>query len=345
MDGEPVTVTYNPILEVRVLPRFRFSVRDIRPKMNTALVLVPDTGEPLVVRSGQPVPQVRTANYRELYSIDVSDHLLELKCKLPSSDSAFVFNALVTYRCRVSDPAVVVQNSYTNVGAVLSPLLSRVLRNTTRNFDPDQAGQAEELANRDLQKLHSRLGFSITDCVVELALDSDEADYKRKLRNVHHTVEVESAELAHVMPYVEAGDVGMLALYIAKHRDQAAAVVELLMVRDHERGEQLIEAMKVVFAKGGPDEDFDIERARTRIVSRVADEISGERSGTPMLSLSRGSGRLRGTMLGIAEHDRVSGEAPRGAAPLGEPGGPRAAGTSDDHRGDGAGPPDPDAGA
>jgi hypothetical protein len=315
--------------------------------MNTVLVLVPDVGDALVVRSGQPVPQVRTANYRELYIIDISDHLLELKCRLPSSDSAFVFNALVSYRCRVAGPEVVVQNSYTDAGAVLSPLLARTLRTTTRNFDPDQAGQAEELANRDLQGLPPRLGFSISDCVVELALDSDEATYKRKLRNVHHTVEVESAELAHVMPYVEAGDVGMLALYIAQHRDHAGAVVDLLMARDHERGEQLIEAMKVVFAKSNSDDDFDVERARTRIVSQVADEISGERPSAPILSLSRGSGRLRGTLLGAAEDDGASGKAPRAAGPHAELDGSATTDRreSDDNRRDRAEPRDPDAGA
>lgn len=298
-----MTVTYNPILEIRPLKRFRLSVRDIRPKMNQALVLVPEVGEPLVVRVGEAVPQARTANYREAYFIDTSDHLLELKCRLPSNDNAFVFNATVRYRCRVSDPADVVRHSYIDAGAVLAPLLTRILRTTTRDIDPDMAGYAEQEANHDLQRLTSGLGFSIGDCLVELALDSDEADYKRKLRNTKHTVEVETAELRHVMPYVESGDVGMLALYIAKHRDQAGAVLELLMSRDSERGEQLIEAMKVVFSKSDPDDDFDIEQARTKIVTRVADEISGDRPGSGMLPLTRGSARLRGTLLGAANGD------------------------------------------
>jgi hypothetical protein len=306
-------------------------------------VLVPDTGEPLVIRSGQPVPKIRTANYRHLYIVDTSDHLLELTCRLPSSNSAFVFNAVVRYRCRVRDPAVVVQNTYRDAGAVLSPLLVRKLRGTTRHFDPDQAGQAEELANLDIEDLSPGLGFSISDCVVELALDTDEADYKRKLRNVHHSVEVESAELAHVMPYVEAGDVGMLAMYIAKHRDQAGAVLELLMARDHARGEQLIEAMKAVFAKSDTDEDFDVERARTRIVSRVADEIS-ERPGSPLFSLPRG-GRLRGTLVGAPALDAAPGDGKRPPGSDGNGVPPVADRAGRDGHGDHAAPPDPDADA
>ncbi len=331
-----MTATYNPILEVRALKRIRFSVRDMRPRMNTALVLVPDVGEPLVVSAGEAVPQARTANYREAYFIDTADHLLELKCRVPSSDNAFLFNATVHYRCRVSEPSVVVRNSYTDVGAVLGPSLTRILRTTTREFDPDMAGYAEQEANRELRRTTSGPGFSIGDCVVELALDSDEADYKRKLRNTRNTLEVEAVELKHVMPYVESGDVGMLALYIARHRNQAGAVLELLMSRDSERGEQLIEAMKVVFSRSDPDEDFDIEQARTKIVTRVADEISGDRPGAGMLSLTRGGGgRLRGTLFGGAPSSDA----------LGEPVNP-SPGRSRPDNGDmsHAAPPDPDVG-
>jgi hypothetical protein len=316
--------------------------------MNTALVLVPDVGEPLVVRAGETVPQARTANYRDAYFIDTADHLLELKCRLPSSENAFLFNATVRYRCRVSDPAVVVRHSYTDVGAVLAPLLTQILRATTRDFDPDMAGYAEQQANQDVQRLTSGLGFSIGDCVVELALDSDEADYKRKLRNTRHTVEVEATELKHVMPYVESGDVGMLALYIAKHRDQAGAVLELLMARDSERGEQLIEAMKVVFAKSDPDDDFDIEQARTKIVTRVADEISGVGPGSGMLSLGRGNGRLRGTLLGASNGDApgerviTSGADPSRPADRSRP---DDRSRSDDGDTSHVAPPDPDTGA
>jgi hypothetical protein len=206
------------------------------------------------------------------------------------------------------------------------------LRTTTRNFDPDEAGQAEELANQDLQELPQRLGFSVTDCVVQLSLDTDEAGYRRKLRNTHHTVEVENAELAHVMPYVEAGDVGMLALYVAKHRDQSAAVVELLMARDHERGQQLIDAMKVVFSNGDSEDDFDLERARTKIVSTIADEISGDHLGPSKLSLARGpGGRLRGTLLGGRADSEGEADGARGR----DPGDGRSAESA---------PPDPDAG-
>lgn len=341
-----MNATYNPILEVRILRRFRLAVRDLRPTMNTALVLVPDAGDPLVIRSGEIVPQIRTANYRELYVIDTSDHLLQLECRLPSSESAFAFHTVISYRCMVSDPAFVVKNSYTDAGAVLAPLLTRVLRATTRGFDPAEAGQAEGMANHDLRDLRFGLGFSVSDCVVELALDGDEAGYKRKLRNTRHTVEVEQAELEHVMPYVEAGDVGMLALFIAKHREHAGAVVDLLMERDHQRGAQLIEAMKVVFAKSTPDDDFDIESARTRIVRQVVDEMSGERSSGPALSLSRG--RLRGTLLGATAHDDAPRELPPPTGTRGEGSVRPAAADSprpSDNGEDRDAPADPDAGA
>jgi hypothetical protein len=310
--------------------------------MKTAVVLVPYVGEAIVIRAGQAVPQVRTANYNELYFIDTTDHLLRLDCRLPSSDSAFAFHAGINYRCAVADPAFIARNSYTDAGAVLAPLLMRILRETTRSFDPAEAGQAERMANHDLS-LRAGLGFSLSDFVVELALDGEEAGYKRKLRNTRHSVEVEQTELEHVMPYVEAGDVGMLALFIAQHREQAGAVVNLLMERDHARGAQLIEAMKVVFAESSSDDDFDMERARTRIMHHVVEEMSGERPGGRAPSLSRGSGRLRGTLLSAAATDNDSSESrsavPRGAASP-EPERPM---PGDPGR-DSSAPPDPDVG-
>jgi len=292
-----VNTTYNPITEVRELPRLRFSVRDLRAKAHTVLVLVSSTGEPLAIHPGHPVPHARTGSYREAYFIDVADHQLQMECRLPSKDGAFHFNAHVSYRCQVSDPALVVANRCTDSASVVEPALRRVLRLVTRRHEPDEVARAERDAYDELfGKLPGVPGFQVSDCAVELSLDGDEATYVRKKRNAEHRHDLDKGELAIIGPLVEAGDEGMIALYLTRHPDDAAAVVDLLRAHDLATGEQRLEALRVMFSKRGPDDDFDMERVRHGIAATIAEEL---RPSASRPALSRG--RLRGSLLGTRE--------------------------------------------
>lgn len=297
-----MNTTYNPIVEVRELPRFRFNVRDLRAKAHTALVLVSATGGMLKVAAGEQVPQVRTGDYREAYFIDVAEHQLQMECKLPSSDGAFSFNASVNYRCRVADPKEVVAHRCTDAAAVIAPILKRTLRGVARKHAPDQVGAAEADVNDELfGKLSAEPGFHVSGCSVELSLDGDEAAYNRKKRNAVHRRELDAGELAIIQPLVESGDDGLLALYLTRHPDDAAAVVDLLKSHDHATGEQRLEALRIIFSKPGSDDDFDMERVRHSIASTIADELKSVRPGVPRPALSRS--RLRGTLFGEITDD------------------------------------------
>jgi hypothetical protein len=292
-----VNTTYNPIIEVRELPRIRFSVRDLRAKAHTVLVLVSATGKPLAISPGQSVPQARTGSYREAYFIDIASHQLQMECRLPSREGAFYFNAHVSYRCQVTDPALVVANRCTDAAAVIEPVLRRTLRFVTRQHDPDKVSAAERLAYDELDELCDKPGgvpgFRVNDCTVELALDGDEAAYVRKKRNAGHEHELTGGELEVVRPLVEAGDDGLLALYLTKHPDDAAAVVDLMRTYDHASSEQRLEALRIMFSKRDGDDDFDMERVRHSIATTIAEEMRPS-TGRPGLSRSR----LRGTLMG-----------------------------------------------
>jgi hypothetical protein len=294
-----VNKTYNPIVEVRELPRFRFNVRDLRAKAHTALVLVSRTGGMLKVAAGEPVPQVRTADYREAYFIDVAEHQLQMDCKLPCSDGAFSFNASVSYSCRVADPTEVVAHRCTDAAAVIEPVLKRTLRAIARKHAPDRAGDAEDDANDVLfGKQSTGPGFHVSGCSVELSLDGDEAAYKRKKRNAEHRREIDADELSAIKPLVEAGDDGLIELYLTRHPDDAAAVFDLIKAHDRAAGEQRIEALRVIFSKPGSDDDFDMERVRHSIASTIAEDLNSVRPSASRPALSRS--RLRGTLLGEA---------------------------------------------
>lgn len=298
-----MNTTYNPIVEVRELPRFRFSVRDLRAKAHTALVLVSATGEMLKIEPGKPVPQIRTGSYREAYFIDVAEHQLQMECKLPSSDGELSFNASVGYRCRVAEPREVVAHRCTDAAAVIEPVLKRALRGIARKHGPDQSGAAEEDANVALFGTKSAgPGFHVSGCSVELSLDGDEAAAIRKKRSAIHRRELDAGELAIIRPLVEAGDDGLLALYLTRHPDDAGAVVDLMKSHDHAAGEQRLEALRVIFSKPGSDDDFDMERVRHKIASTIADELKSVRPNVSRPALSRS--RLRGTLFGeVADDD------------------------------------------
>jgi hypothetical protein len=269
-----VAVTYNPIIEVREPPRILFSMRGLQPKPHTVLVLVSASGERMTIRPGQPVPWARTGAYREAYFIDIADHRLQMECHLPSRDGTFRFSAHVSYRCRVEDPALVAENRYTDAAAVIEPVLKRILREVTRHHDPDQADAAEDMAHDELSgKLPSVSGFHVSDCAVRLSLDDDEISYERRPRNAAHRRELDKDELAAIRPLVEAGDDGLLALYLARHPDDAAAVIDLMRIYDRASGEQRLEAFRIMFGMPEADDDFDMERVRHSIASTIAEEL------------------------------------------------------------------------
>ena len=63
------------------------------------------------------MPAARLGNYRSAYYIDTAEHLLYLDAQLPSSDPGFVFQAHLTYRCRVTDAADVARRQIRDMRA------------------------------------------------------------------------------------------------------------------------------------------------------------------------------------------------------------------------------------
>jgi hypothetical protein len=287
-------MSFNPILEVRALPRIRFSIRDLRPTLSTALVLYADGASPIIVRAGEVVPQARFGPYRELYVVDMAEHSLELACDLPSNDGALSFRARVHYACQVDAPAIVVRNSVHNVAEALRPLIIRELRAYSSSFQPHEIGHAERVLDTKLGEYSpTGLGIAIRRCTVELSLDPDVERAIRTKHNVTKEIETEGLWHEHLLPLVESGDTGLIAMYLAKNKGQAGAVFELLLAHDRERGEQMIEAIKTAMHGRSPDDDFQIEEARTRMLDQAVDGLNpGSRTGR----VPRES-RLRGSLL------------------------------------------------
>lgn len=282
-------MSFNPILEVRSLPRVRLNIRDLRATVTTALVLISDGAEPLVVRAGERVPNARTANYREAYVVDMTERTLTLGTALPSYDGALSFRAQVNCVCQVDDPVLIVRNSVRDAAETLRPLILRELRAVSSNFQAHQMGQAEKVIDRRLSEFRPEgIGLTIKRGSVELSLDPDVERAIRTKHNVSASLETDQLRYDQLIPMIESGDTGLLAMYLGRNPGQAGAVFDLLLTHENERGAQMIEAIKTAMAGRSPDDDFQIEDARTRMIDKAVEGLSG--------SAGRG-GRLRGSLL------------------------------------------------
>jgi hypothetical protein len=290
--------TYDPIVDYRELPRFRFSVSDLRAKAHTALVLVSPTGEMLKVGPGAPVPKVRTGAYREAYFIDVAEHQLQMECKVPCSDGVYNFNASVGYRCRVAEPRDVVAHRCRDAAVVFEPLIKRALRRVARKYEPDQAGQAEDDANKVLQVPNSLAGFYVTECFVELSLDGDEAAYVREKRKAGQRRELDKGDMDVIRPLVAAGKEGLLARHLLHHPDDWGAVYDLINSHEYAEADQRLEALRLILSTPDSDDDFEMAQIKNGIASTIAERLRGGRPNTPPPALS--GKRLRGTIFGAA---------------------------------------------
>src|SRR6266481_361336 len=197
--------TYNPILEARQLRHAFLLGMRLRPTISTALVLLSDDAPPFVLQPGSRLRKTRARNFRDVYFIDMREHMLRLECQLPCRDYAFLFSATLNYACQVSDPVEIVKYGRIDAGAVLRPVLAQIMRERSRNFGPDQGGEAEKSVNDRLSSISLRGGFMVRDCIAELTLDSDVAGNIRKIHNTRESVEVERIETEYLMKRVEIG--------------------------------------------------------------------------------------------------------------------------------------------
>lgn len=300
--------TFNPILEARQLRRFPWQGLRLRPTINTALVLMSDDPRPVVLQPGSRLTRTLARSFHDVYFVDMREHILRLECKLPCRDYAFLFSATLNYACQVSDPVEIVKYGRADAGAVVGPMLAQVMRGSSRDFGADQGGEAEKCINDRLSGTWHRAGFAINDCIAELTLDSDVATNIRKIHNTRESVEAERIETDYLMQLMETGDVGLVAMYISEHREHAGTIVELFLRKHYDRGQQLIEVLKVILADSDSDLDFDVDIHREQIIKNVASQMGidgdSQEGGEPLWAGSRGATRISASLLGKIDKAR-----------------------------------------
>ncbi|MDS0133229.1 MULTISPECIES: hypothetical protein [unclassified Amycolatopsis] len=179
-----MTQTYNPIIQRTELPRFRITAPLRAPDLGTALVLERATGDPLVVRHGERVPDARTGNYRRVCLVDVATRGLSFTVNAASADAAFPFTVTVRFACRVTDPVTIARDDVRDMTAALAPSLSAIVREVAAEFDALQPTAAETAITRRLHSAHPMTTIELSGYTVSVSVvDTEEfVTTQRKLR-------------------------------------------------------------------------------------------------------------------------------------------------------------------
>lgn len=292
--------TYDPILEVEDLRRFRLTAPVRGPVIGTALVLERTVGEPLVVWPGMAVPDARTGNYRRLHRVDVANRALELTTTVPSADPSFPFTVTIRMSCRVTDPVQIVRDGVHDMTAALASSFVGVARTVAARFDVLDPGGAEAEIGRRLNAAYPVAAVELAAFTVTVAaVDAEQiVTEQRKIR---------VGELRRTaMRPIAAGDrAEMLAHYMSLNAGDPSSYLEAeARERDAVRETQL-DALRAVMGADGLEGYNASDIGRQAMATFFGDgAVEGGRRGRIRERIERKS---RGE---LAAGDVVSGEVP-----------------------------------
>ena len=257
--------TYDPILEVAELPKWRLTNPLRPPDPGRALVLVRDSGPSLTVHSGEEIPSARYGSYRSVFTVDLGEHRLVLDIPLLSRDPTFSFRSRVDVICRVAEPAEVVARSIRDMSGALYGYLRRMLRSVARDYDIAEFHEAEQALNSALASFGGDDAVRLRNIHVELLVDEDEiAASGREFRDVERETRLSRMRRTrHVEMMRDEGVDGLIAEIMEKEGPRAA--LTWIEKSEAEKREVKREVMRMVLERGDSDrepfEQTELERA------------------------------------------------------------------------------------
>lgn len=144
-------LTYDPVVEGRVLPRVRPPGSVRTPPPGRALVLAPDAGPMRTVGPGEPVPRLRAGAYRRMFLVDTTEHRLVLELRLAAPGSSALLRCRVELMCRVTDPGAVVARGIRDMSAAWDGPLRERLRSVSRGYGAERPQAVEDALNTALR--------------------------------------------------------------------------------------------------------------------------------------------------------------------------------------------------
>ncbi|MGH3852119.1 MAG: hypothetical protein ACRDR6_01195 [Pseudonocardiaceae bacterium] len=264
-----MSTTYDPILEIRELRRMRVFSPLSSPGMGTALVLEPDTGKPLIIESGEPVPEARLGRYRRSFLIDLRPYALSMEMQLPSADPAFLFQGTVHFSCQVDDPADIARHSIRDMVSTVRPPLVKIMRRVASKYDISKFNEAEAALNDALEKFSGDSTIRLGNYLIELSVGGEGA--ARSSAEYHDTSRVERLEEIRREPMrkvVAGGRGGLVTQYLVKNGGDPSEVLEMEADEKERESERLLSAIGILASSGEDTEAFDTRIERQRLLRR-----------------------------------------------------------------------------
>lgn len=264
------------------------------PEPGIALVLFRE-GQPLVtlwpgdrLTSGE----ISWGNYKTVYKVDITEHSFSFSCALPCQGEAFEFHAQIDVTYSVENPSLIVERNITDSRTVLEPLIINTMREVSREHDVEQSAEAEKsITERVLEESKKySTGLKIFRFVVKLSLEEDARNHIRQLKQIERTkvserrqaelekqrieLEVERTKMRmeFYRPLIKEGQWQLLALQLANHPDDVAAVAQMIRQQRQADMENQLKALKIMLEED-VIEGFQMEEASKRVLQRFVDSF------------------------------------------------------------------------
>ncbi|MFF5401422.1 PE-PGRS family protein [Streptomyces misionensis] len=302
------TALIDPVLTVRPISRFDYTVRRQVGAIDHALVFVTAGGSyDVYMPPHRPSrAEATTRRYTSVYEVDMGSHPVRLELELPSDDDAFSFSGTADLTWRVADPKALVASGERDVPTRLARELHQVARPVTRGFSIEDSPGAERAVQQAVTAegvFAAGTGLYVT-CAVRLRLDDEAIAHRRRLRTLRyesemldpeHEFRMRRAQLDHQLEvlreqqaqelaaqkiafyryWLQHGGVATWALHLAAHPGDTGMVVGNLQKEQLGAIRQELELIA-----GDTLEDYEKAEA-ARSVLRSVDDLMREQSAPP----------------------------------------------------------------
>ncbi|MFD8738908.1 PE-PGRS family protein [Streptomyces sp. NPDC059618] len=188
-DADRHTVLIDPVLTVRPIARFDYTVRRVVNAIDHALVFVTAKGEYDVYTPPHRPSRsdAATRRYTSVYEVDMGSHPVQLALEMPSDDDAFSFGATADLTWRVADPVAYVASGERDVPTRLSRELHQLARPVSRAFSIEDSPAAERAVQRAVETGGFAVGIGLAvTCAVRLRLDDEAIAHRRRQRSLRY---------------------------------------------------------------------------------------------------------------------------------------------------------------
>ncbi|MET9896191.1 PE-PGRS family protein [Streptomyces sp. NPDC006465] len=188
-DANRHTTLIDPVLTVRPIARFDYTVRRAVTAIDHALVFVTAKGSyDVYMPPHRPSrADAATRRYTSVYEVDMGSHPVQLALEVPSDDDAFSFGATADLTWRVADPIAYVASGERDVPTRLTRELHQLARPVSRAFSIEDSPAAERAVQQAVETggFAAGIGLAVT-CVVRLRLDDEAIAHRRRQRSLRY---------------------------------------------------------------------------------------------------------------------------------------------------------------